>query len=180
MALGQKAVSYEMLMEAAIDNAVTFQQITNNLTPHDLQARATAQPCGHLGEFNGYNDEGYQPAREDGWFDADSVENCLRKIGFDFVRVRNNEAWCRDFHSIKGRFIINRANVHWFAIWKWSTDSSSWLLDSINDYARDLPTDYSSLRAIIEVDEQRNELCTIFEIIENADYQTSNKTSIFI
>jgi hypothetical protein len=88
MALGQKAVSYDMLMESAIDNAVMFQQITNNLTQHDLQARATALPGGQLGEFRGYQDEGYQPAREDGWFDADSVENCLRKLGFDFVRFQ--------------------------------------------------------------------------------------------
>jgi hypothetical protein len=131
-----------------------------------------------LGEFHGYLDEGYQPAREDGWFDADSVENCLRKLGFDLIRVRNNEAWCREFHSVKGRFIINRANVHWFAIWKWSTDSSSWLLDSTYDYAQNLSTDYSSLRAIIQV-EQANELCTIFEIVENSIYQTSNKTQIF-
>jgi hypothetical protein len=34
MALGKRAVSYEMLMESAIDNAVMFQQLTNNLTPH--------------------------------------------------------------------------------------------------------------------------------------------------
>jgi hypothetical protein len=178
MALGQKAVTYDMLMESAIDNAVRFQQITNNLTPLDLQARATAQPGGQLGEFHGYQDEGYQPAREDGWFDADSVENCLTKLGFDLVRVRDNEAWCRGFSFNKGRFLINRANAHWFAIWKWSTDSSSWLLDSTYDYAQNLSTDYSSLRAVIQV-EQGNELCTIFEIVENKDYQSSNDTLIF-
>jgi hypothetical protein len=45
-----------MLMEAVIHNYFMFKQITNNLTPHDMRARATAKSGGQLGEFRSYQD----------------------------------------------------------------------------------------------------------------------------